>query len=290
MEATPHNVPEVPMVGTSQNVSDVPLEITASPPSMCVANLSASWTYDTTQMALSDISLEITEVSIEITEVMYSLLYLHCHSAISISGYCRVCWCREGKSSLLYTVPSTPSVPLSPSPPLPPPSPPPQSTLLQCLLGELKPMEGTVVVKGRVSYASQDPWVFSGSLRDNILFGQPFQPAWYHCVVEACALKTVESFHPLPSPSSPPISLLPSHLPPPLPSPSSPPISLLPSHLPPPLLSPSSPLKSPSSPSHVPPPLNLCYIRTWNSSQMETRPWWGRGELPSVEVRRPGST
>ena len=51
-----------------------------------------------------------------------------------------------------------------------------------------------MVVKGKISYASQDPWIFSGTVRDNILFGQPFQPAWYHCVVEACALSKVESY------------------------------------------------------------------------------------------------
>ena len=52
-------------------------------------------------------------------------------------------------------------------------------------------MEGTVVVKGRVSYASQDPWVFSGSLRDNILFGSHYEKEWYKAVVEACALVKV---------------------------------------------------------------------------------------------------
>eukprot|EP00731_Ephydatia_muelleri_P034922 Em0086g6a len=63
-----------------------------------------------------------------------------------------------------------------------------KSTLLQCLLGELKPIEGTVVLKGKISYASQDPWVFSGTVRDNILFGSHFDKSWYHTVVEACAL------------------------------------------------------------------------------------------------------
>ncbi|KAL5477508.1 hypothetical protein EMCRGX_G024318 [Ephydatia muelleri] len=64
-----------------------------------------------------------------------------------------------------------------------------KSTLLQCLLGELKPLDGTVDVSGgRVSYASQDPWVFSGTLRENILFGSCFDSEWYTEVIEACAL------------------------------------------------------------------------------------------------------
>jgi len=52
-------------------------------------------------------------------------------------------------------------------------------------------MSGSVKVKGRVLYASQEPWVFSGTLRENILFGQPYQLNWYNTVVEACALDKV---------------------------------------------------------------------------------------------------
>ena len=49
-------------------------------------------------------------------------------------------------------------------------------------------MEGVVEVRGRVSYASQDQWVFSGTLRENVLFGNPFDKEWYDAVIEACAL------------------------------------------------------------------------------------------------------
>ena len=66
-----------------------------------------------------------------------------------------------------------------------------KSSLLQCLLGELNPLKGTVNVEGKVSYASQDAWVFSATLRENILFGQPYKPSWYNSVIEACALDKV---------------------------------------------------------------------------------------------------
>ena len=66
-----------------------------------------------------------------------------------------------------------------------------KSSLLQCLLGELQPLKGTVSIEGKVSYASQDAWVFSATLRENVLFGQPYKPDWYDSVIEACALDKV---------------------------------------------------------------------------------------------------
>ena len=66
-----------------------------------------------------------------------------------------------------------------------------QSTLLQCLLGELKPLDGKVEVRGRLSYVSQEPWMFMGTIRDNILFGMSYDSAWYNKVIEACSLDEV---------------------------------------------------------------------------------------------------
>ena len=66
-----------------------------------------------------------------------------------------------------------------------------QSTLLQCLLDELQPVRGSVELQGTVSYSSQDPWVFSATLRENILFGKPYDKVWYEKVVTACALDKV---------------------------------------------------------------------------------------------------
>ena len=66
--------------------------------------------------------------------------------------------------------------------------PVPQSTLLQLLIKELSLVAGTVAVEGKVSYASQEPWVFSGTLRENVLFGLPYRHDWYQKVIEACSL------------------------------------------------------------------------------------------------------
>ncbi|XP_053670820.1 ATP-binding cassette sub-family C member 4-like [Anopheles nili] len=65
-----------------------------------------------------------------------------------------------------------------------------KSSLLQAILRELPLESGSVVAQGRLTYASQEPWVFSGTVRQNILFGQPMEKDRYEAVVRACALVT----------------------------------------------------------------------------------------------------
>jgi ABC-type transport system involved in cytochrome bd biosynthesis fused ATPase/permease subunit len=41
-----------------------------------------------------------------------------------------------------------------------------------------------------VAYAAQDPLIVSGTIRENIVFGQEFCEQWYSVVLDACALTT----------------------------------------------------------------------------------------------------
>ncbi|XP_017097976.2 probable multidrug resistance-associated protein lethal(2)03659 [Drosophila bipectinata] len=64
-----------------------------------------------------------------------------------------------------------------------------KSSLVQAILGELPPEAGSVHVHGRYSYASQEPWLFNASVRDNILFGLPMDKYRYRTVIKKCALE-----------------------------------------------------------------------------------------------------
>ncbi|XP_017844947.1 multidrug resistance-associated protein 4 [Drosophila busckii] len=64
-----------------------------------------------------------------------------------------------------------------------------KSSLLQLLLGELALDEGEALVQGKVSYAAQEPWVFEGTIRDNIVFVERYSERRYKKVLAACALE-----------------------------------------------------------------------------------------------------
>ncbi|KAM9396344.1 ATP-binding cassette sub-family C member 4-like isoform 1-T1 [Salvelinus alpinus] len=64
-----------------------------------------------------------------------------------------------------------------------------KSSLLSAILGELPHDKGVLKVKGQLTYASQQPWVFPGTIRSNILFGKELHPQKYEKVLRACALK-----------------------------------------------------------------------------------------------------
>ncbi|CAJ1086991.1 LOW QUALITY PROTEIN: multidrug resistance-associated protein 4-like [Xyrichtys novacula] len=64
-----------------------------------------------------------------------------------------------------------------------------KSSLLSAILGELQADTGTLKVRGRLTYAAQQPWVFPGTIRSNILFGKELNQKKYERVIDACALK-----------------------------------------------------------------------------------------------------
>lgn len=64
-----------------------------------------------------------------------------------------------------------------------------KTSLLSTVLGEINLLQGKVRVKGGISYASQEAWVFGSSVRQNILFGLDYDRQRYQKVVKVCALQ-----------------------------------------------------------------------------------------------------
>lgn len=50
------------------------------------------------------------------------------------------------------------------------------------------PIIGSCNVKGRIAYASQEPWIFSANIRQNILCGSNYDAGRYKKIIKACAL------------------------------------------------------------------------------------------------------
>ncbi|OJJ47560.1 hypothetical protein ASPZODRAFT_1715312 [Penicilliopsis zonata CBS 506.65] len=65
-----------------------------------------------------------------------------------------------------------------------------KSLLLAAILGEADVVEGAVhVPQGMgMAFVSQTPWLENATIRDNVLFGAPFDPVRYGKTVAACAL------------------------------------------------------------------------------------------------------
>ncbi|PKA64568.1 ABC transporter C family member 3 [Apostasia shenzhenica] len=64
-----------------------------------------------------------------------------------------------------------------------------KSSFLSCILGEIPKVSGTVRICGSTAYVAQSPWIQSGTIEDNILFGKEMDRELYEGVLDACALK-----------------------------------------------------------------------------------------------------
>ncbi|XP_026531750.1 multidrug resistance-associated protein 9-like [Notechis scutatus] len=65
-----------------------------------------------------------------------------------------------------------------------------KTSILKAVLGQMYLYHGNVVVNGTLAYVSQEAWIFHGSVRDNILFGEDYDEQRYNHIINICSLKT----------------------------------------------------------------------------------------------------
>ncbi|TMW55721.1 hypothetical protein Poli38472_010603 [Pythium oligandrum] len=64
-----------------------------------------------------------------------------------------------------------------------------KSSLINALLGEMYRVRGTTDMRGSIAYASQQAWIQHCTIRDNVLFGEPFDQQHYDAVISACQMR-----------------------------------------------------------------------------------------------------
>ena len=70
-----------------------------------------------------------------------------------------------------------------------------KSSLLLAILQELPLSQGSISCSGKIAHVPQQAWIFSGTVRENILFGQAMDPLRYNMVLDACAfLSDIQDF------------------------------------------------------------------------------------------------
>ncbi|RKP06702.1 P-loop containing nucleoside triphosphate hydrolase protein, partial [Thamnocephalis sphaerospora] len=63
-----------------------------------------------------------------------------------------------------------------------------KSSLLSAIMGQLRHSEGEMRVHGSIAFVPSEPWLVNATLKDNIVFGMPYNEHKYRAVVRACAL------------------------------------------------------------------------------------------------------
>jgi ABC-type multidrug transport system fused ATPase/permease subunit len=64
-----------------------------------------------------------------------------------------------------------------------------KTSLVSCILGEIPKFFGEVQTCGKIACVSQSPWIQSGTIEQNILFGTQMNWERYKTVLEVCSLK-----------------------------------------------------------------------------------------------------
>ena len=64
-----------------------------------------------------------------------------------------------------------------------------KSSLLAALAGDMRRTNGSVTMGATRAFCPQYAWIQNTSVKENILFGKPYDRKWYDAVIDACALR-----------------------------------------------------------------------------------------------------
>ena len=64
-----------------------------------------------------------------------------------------------------------------------------KSSLLAALAGDMRLTSGKMKLGASRAFCPQYAWIQNATLKENILFGKPYDPKWYNEVIDACALR-----------------------------------------------------------------------------------------------------
>lgn len=64
-----------------------------------------------------------------------------------------------------------------------------KTSLICSILEQMHLLQGSITADGTFAYVCQQAWIFHGTVRENILMGEPFDQARYDRVVDVCSLR-----------------------------------------------------------------------------------------------------
>ena len=64
-----------------------------------------------------------------------------------------------------------------------------KSSLLAALAGDMRRTNGSVTMGATRAFCPQYAWIQNASVKENILFGKPYERKWYDAVIDACSLR-----------------------------------------------------------------------------------------------------
>ena len=64
-----------------------------------------------------------------------------------------------------------------------------KTALFLGILKELCILDGSIAKHGDIAYVSEEPWIISGTIKENILMGADYKEDWYNKVIKSCSLE-----------------------------------------------------------------------------------------------------